>query len=85
MNAHAVERQPHAVLDLPSRDWKALKIERLLDLAHRSQPMRVLEVGTGSGGIARYLATHPTLRCEVTAVDVGGHYILSTSRTRDHA
>jgi len=30
-------RQPHAVLDLPSRRFKGLKIERLLDLANRPQ------------------------------------------------
>jgi ubiquinone/menaquinone biosynthesis C-methylase UbiE len=70
MNVSEPARQPHAVLDLPSRDWKAMKIERLLDLAHRPQPMRMLEVGTGSGGIAHYFGTHPTLRCDVTAVDV---------------
>lgn len=63
-------RQPHAVLDLPSRRFKGLKIERLLDLASRSQPIRMLEVGTGSGGIAHYFGTHPTLQCEVDAVDV---------------
>ena len=63
-------RQPHAVLDLPSRRFKGLKIERLLDLASRPQPIRMLEVGTGSGGIAHYFGTHPTLRCEVDAVDV---------------
>lgn len=70
MPATSHQRQPHAVLDLPSRDWKAQKIERLLDLAQRPQPIRMLEVGTGSGGIAHYFATHPTLRCDVTAVDV---------------
>ncbi|TAN18160.1 MAG: class I SAM-dependent methyltransferase [Rhodanobacter sp.] len=63
-------RQPHAVLDLPSRRFKGLKIERLLDLANRAQPIRMLEVGTGSGGIAHYFGTHPQLRCEVDAVDV---------------
>ncbi len=63
-------RQPHAVLDLPSRRHKGLKIERLLGLAERRSPIRLLEIGTGSGGIAHYFATHPTLRCEVTAVDV---------------
>lgn len=47
-----------------------MKIERLLNLAQRAQPMRMLEVGTGSGGIAHYFATHPTLQCEVTATDV---------------
>lgn len=70
MNTRAVDRQPHAVLDLPSRDWKALKIERLLDLAHRPHPIKMLEIGTGSGGIAHYFAMHPQLRCNVTAVDV---------------
>lgn len=63
-------RQPHAVLDLPSRRFKGLKIERLLDLANRLQPIRMLEVGTGSGGIAHYFGTHPRLRCEVDAVDI---------------
>lgn len=63
-------RLPHAVLDLPSRRYKGLKIERLLGLAQRPQPLRLLEIGTGSGGIAHYFATHPELRCEVTAVDV---------------
>lgn len=66
----AVERQPHAVLDLPSRRLKGLKIERLLGLGDRRQPIRLLEVGTGSGGIAHYFGTHPNLRCEVDAVDV---------------
>jgi ubiquinone/menaquinone biosynthesis C-methylase UbiE len=70
MNANAVQRQPHAVLDLPSRDWKATKIARLLDLASRPQPMRLLEIGTGSGGIAHWFATQPDLRCDVTAIDV---------------
>lgn len=63
-------RLPHAVLDLPSRRLKGLKIERLLDLASRPQPMRMLEIGTGSGGIAHYFGTHTGLRCEVDAVDV---------------
>ena len=63
-------RQPHAVLDLPSRRFKGLKIERLLALADRPQPIRMLEAGTGSGGIAHYFGTHPQLRCEVDAVDV---------------
>lgn len=63
-------RQPHAVLDLPSRRLKGLKIERLLDLTRRPPPIRILEIGTGSGGIAHYFGTHPKLQCEVTAVDV---------------
>ena len=68
--ADAGVRQPHAVLDLPSRRWKGEKILRLLGLAPRATPWRVLEIGTGSGGIAHYLGTHPQIRCEVTSVDV---------------
>ena len=48
-------RQAHAVLDLPSRAWKGLKIERLLNLAslqNQGATLRILDVGTGSGGIA---------------------------------
>lgn len=63
-------RQPHAVLDLPSRQWKAIKIERLLALEQRPGPLRLLEVGTGSGGIANYFGTHPSGRYLVDAVDV---------------
>lgn len=70
MQAPASPRQPHAVLDLPSRVWKGQKIEQLLRLSSRAQPIRMLEVGTGSGGIAHYFGTHPQLRCDVTAVDV---------------
>jgi len=63
-------RQPHAVQDLPSRDWKGEKILRVLGLQPRDAPWRVLEIGTGTGGIARYIGTHPQLRCDVTSVDV---------------
>lgn len=64
-----IARQPHAVLDLPSRRCKGQKIERLLKLHCQPQPIRMLEIGTGSGGIAHYFATHPTLRIEVDAID----------------
>jgi SAM-dependent methyltransferase len=70
VSAALIARQPHAVLELPSRRFKGLKIERLLDLASRPQPLHMLEVGTGSGGIAHYFGTHSQLRCEVDAVDV---------------
>lgn len=66
----AIQRQPHAVLDLGSRRAKAVKIERLLRLGERRGPLRLLEVGTGSGGIAHYFGTHPSGRFEVHAVDV---------------
>jgi ubiquinone/menaquinone biosynthesis C-methylase UbiE len=75
----AASRLPHAVLDLPSRRLKGLKIERLLDLANRPQPLRMLEVGTGSGGIAHYFGTHPQLRCEVDAVDVHDNRLVTES------
>lgn len=64
------ERLPHATLDLSSRRLKGEKIERLLELETRSKPIRLLEIGTGSGGIAHYFATKPDLRCQVDAVDV---------------
>ena len=63
-------RQPHAVLDLPSRQLKGMKFAHLLDLAARRSLLRMLEIGTGSRGIAHYFGTHPGPRCEVTAVDV---------------
>lgn len=63
-------RQPHAVLDLRSRVWKAQKIERLLALDAGTKPIRLLEIGCGSGGIAHYFGTHPSGRFSVQAVDV---------------
>lgn len=75
--APPMQRQPHAVLDLESRRKKALKIERLLALQARRQPLRLLEIGTGSGGIAHYFATHQSLHCEVDAVDVVDNRLIS--------
>lgn len=65
-----MSRLPHAVTDLATRQPKALKIERLLGLLPKTRPLQLLEIGTGSGGIAHYFGTHPTLPCEVAAVDV---------------
>lgn len=70
-------RRPHAVLDLPSRRHKGQKIERLLDLYRFRQPIRMLEIGTGSAGIAHYFATHPTLRIEVDAVDTRDNRLIT--------
>lgn len=66
------ERKAHAVTDLTSRIPKAKKIELLLDLqkVNLNRPIRLLEIGCGSGGIANYFATAPHLQCQVTAVDV---------------
>jgi SAM-dependent methyltransferase len=63
-------RQPHIARDLASRRWKAEKILRLLGLQPRQRPWRILEIGTGTGGIAHFIATNPDIRCEVTSVDV---------------
>ena len=76
MKREITTRQPHAILDLPSRRLKAVKIERLLDLTIRPQPLRILEIGTGSGGIAHYFANHDTLQCDVVAVDVTDQRLL---------
>ncbi|WP_426285278.1 class I SAM-dependent methyltransferase [Luteibacter sp. E-22] len=63
-----LERQGHATLDLGSRVAKARKIERLLDLPSSHQ--KILEVGTGAGGIAHYFAVHAGVPRTVEAVDV---------------
>jgi SAM-dependent methyltransferase len=68
--AQDLARQPHAVLNLASRNRKAMKIERLLGLDGGAGRVRLLEVGTGSGGIAHWFGTHPSGRYDVDAVDV---------------
>lgn len=65
----ANERHGHAVLDLESRRLKGMKIERLLGLPEAGA-VRMLEIGTGSGGIAHYFGSHPSRRFAVEAVDV---------------
>jgi len=64
------ERRGHAVLDLPSRDLKAMKILRLLGIDPAGPRRRVLEVGCGSGGISHFLGEAGRLRWDVHAVDV---------------
>jgi SAM-dependent methyltransferase len=73
----AAERKPHFSDDLASRRLKAIKIERLLNLGNIDRPIRMLEVGTGSGGIANYFGTHPTIRAEVDAVDVHDNRVVT--------
>jgi ubiquinone/menaquinone biosynthesis C-methylase UbiE len=63
-------RKPHASGDLESRYRKGLKIERLIGLSQLQQPIRLLEIGTGSGGLSHYFGTHPQLDCIVHSVDV---------------
>nr|WP_193570524.1 class I SAM-dependent methyltransferase [Luteibacter yeojuensis] len=55
-------------MDLGTRAAKARKIERLLDLPSCHQ--KILEVGTGAGGIAHYFAMHTDAPRTVEAVDV---------------
>ncbi len=67
MSGHP-ERHGHATLDLGTRIAKARKIERLLNLPSSRQ--KILEVGTGAGGIAYYFAMHAGVPRTVEAVDV---------------
>ena len=64
------QRRGHAVLSLTSRQAKAQKIQKLLDLEAGKKAISLLEVGSGSGGIAHYFGTHPALECRVEAVDL---------------
>ncbi len=65
-------RRPHAALNLDGRWPKAQKIERILACGPRSdgRPLRLLEIGTGSGAIAHYFATRAQGAFDVEAVDV---------------
>lgn len=56
----------HAALDAVSRDLKARKVEALL-FPGGTQPLRLLEVGSGSGLLSSYFASRGH---EVIAVDV---------------
>jgi ubiquinone/menaquinone biosynthesis C-methylase UbiE len=69
INNEGVMRKPHVVLDLETRQLKAKKIEQLLSLEEKSE-YTLLEVGTGSGGIASYFANHTKKKINVKAVDV---------------
>lgn len=64
------QRQPHAPTDLESRKHKGLKIERLLRLDHLKGDLRLLEIGTGSGGISSYFGCHSSSKFIVESVDV---------------
>jgi SAM-dependent methyltransferase len=65
----AVARRSHAAADPHSRALKARKIERLLGDGALRDGAALLDVGTGSGWIAHYFATHPRWRLAVSAVD----------------
>lgn len=68
-------RSPHASLDPSSRIRKAEKISRLLRIDRLTGPLRVLEIGCGSGVIANYFANLANPGCEVFAVDVNDQRI----------
>src|SRR5690606_32926852 len=70
MRADSQERRGHAVLDLPSRDFKAMKIARLLGLDRNGPHGRLLEIGCGSGGISHWFGTSGEMGWDVEAVDV---------------
>lgn len=65
-----VLRRGHAVLDLPSRERKARKIARLIGAEPGSPARRLLEVGTGSGGIAHWFGQAGPMQWDVESVDV---------------
>src|ERR1700754_4100632 len=77
MTVGGMERQGHAVLDLPSRQRKGEKIARLMDSQAFTGQLRLLEVGTGSGGIAHYFAMQVEPRYDVDAVDVTDARLIS--------
>lgn len=68
--SHPIERQPHVDTNMPLRALKARKIELLLGLDEQRSPGSLLEVGTGSGGIAHYFAHSISREWTVSAVDV---------------
>ncbi|WP_266181031.1 class I SAM-dependent methyltransferase [Dyella humicola] len=68
--SHPIERQPHVDTNMPLRALKARKIEVLLGLDEERSRGSLLEVGTGSGGIAHYFAHSTSRQWSVSAVDV---------------
>lgn len=62
------------MLDLPSRRVKGRKIERLLGPLPTRRPLRLLEIGCGSGGIAAYFAGQGYA---VDAVDVADQRVVA--------
>ncbi|MBB1117749.1 class I SAM-dependent methyltransferase [Stenotrophomonas sp. W1S232] len=65
-----LQRRPHATLDIESRRPKAAKICRLLGMERNGTPLRVLEVGCGSGVISQLIADWLGSESRVDAVDV---------------
>lgn len=63
-------RRGHAVMDLGSRAAKAAKIARLLGAEPGGTPRRMLEIGTGAGGIAHYFGHCGRMGWTVESIDV---------------
>lgn len=70
MTEGQTNKQGHATLDLPSRDFKAMKIARLLGLDPAGPRKRLLEIGCGSGGISYWFGNAGSMGWDVDAVDV---------------
>ncbi|SDO99765.1 class I SAM-dependent methyltransferase [Desulforhopalus singaporensis] len=64
------KHKPYVNFDSNSRRLKGKKIESLLNLQPSLKKKKILEIGTGSGGIANYFSTHQLMNFDVTAVDV---------------
>ncbi|MGH8482397.1 MAG: class I SAM-dependent methyltransferase [Nevskiaceae bacterium] len=73
-------RRSHAAPDEHSRTLKARKIERLLGAGALRDGAALLDIGTGSGWIARYFATHPC-RLAVSAVDARDERVVKDGYT----
>lgn len=70
MNISVDDRKPHAPLEVNQRFQKARKIEAILRTTGGLSGLAILEVGTGSGVIAHYLANVVGESGRVVAVDV---------------
>lgn len=70
MTRDGIHRQGHAVLDLASRNHKAMKIAALLGVSPGGPRMRMLEIGCGSGGISHWFGSSGAMGWDVEAVDV---------------
>jgi glycosyltransferase involved in cell wall biosynthesis/SAM-dependent methyltransferase len=70
-------RQPHAVLDTPSRLAKASKLERLIGARTELTGAQVLDIGAGSGVIAASLAERVGPKGRVVGVDLVDQRVVS--------
>lgn len=72
----SAQRRSHAYCDHASRRIKAEKIARILEQRRPLHGLRILEIGTGSGVIAAYLAELAGENGKVTAVDTSDQRII---------